>query len=473
MIPRPSVAAAVCAVAIFFGLGLPPGATGQLREPPPPAAYALEDVVVVEADGTRREGVTLVVRDGLLERVGPDVETPPDARVLDGEGSHVYPGLVDAWGRAAVQLPERPPPEDVIPWDASRRAQGFTPHLRLVDHLTATGEALRPSRRSGVVASAVFPRRGFASGLGAALLHRPEADEPRELVARAELGLALSFRGNARAYPSTVFGVMAHLRQRFGDAQHLTRLEQAYERNPNGLTTPPFDPDLDVLRRVAGAGLPAYFRADDAEEIRRVLALAVELGFTPVIVGGGEAWKLADELAALDIAVLVSLDFPEAEDWNPELDPPGEDPRPEEELEPAAARERRRLTDLYTNPARLREAGVRFALTSDAGRADLRAGARRVIEYGLSEEAALAAQTSVPANILGIEPAIRLVQGYAATFVVTDGPLYAEDTRVVYTFVEGVPEEFEAESESGGAEEEEDTEGAGSDASGPETGRGS
>lgn len=469
MIPRSSIAAAVCAAAIL--LGLPAGAAGQLREPPPPAAYALENVVLVRADGTRREGMTLVVRDGLLERVGPDVETPPDARVLDGEGSHVYPGLVDAWGRAPVELPEPPPPEEVTPWDASRRAQGFTPHVRLVDHLTATGESLRSSRRGGVVASAVFPRRGFASGLGTVLLHRPGADEPRDLVARAELGLALSFRGNARAYPSTVFGVMAHLRQRFGDARHLTRIEQAYERNPNGLTTPPFDPDLDVLRRVAGAGLPAYFRADEAEEIRRVLALAVELGFTPVIVGGGEAWKLADELAALDITVLVSLDFPEAEDWNPELDPPGEDARPEEDLDPAAARERRRLTDLYANPARLRDAGVRFALTSDAGRADLREGARRAIEYGLPEEAALAAQTSVPASLLGIEPAIRLVQGYAATFVVTDGPLYAEDTRVVRTFVEGVPEEFEPESERNGAGD--DGEAAGPDGSGPDAGRGS
>lgn len=429
---------------LLAALALPPGADAQYDAPPPPAAYALEGVTLVRADGSSQEDVTLVVRGPLVETAEPGAGVPPDARVLEGTDLRVYPGLVDAWGRAPVSLPGMPEPDEVTPWEPSRAAQGFTPHLRLADHLTATGPDLRSRREEGIVASGVFPTRGFASGLGAVLLHRPDAETPRELVGRPEVGLALSFQGASAAYPSTLFGVVAELRQRFTDAQRLASLQSEYRQNPNGMTLPQWDPDYEVLRRVAGAGLPAFFSAADAEDIRRVLGLASELGFSPVVVGGDEAWEVADVLAELDVPVLVSLDFPEPRHWDPDAEPDtaGTGP-PDDSLDAAAARERERLVDLYSNPGRLAEAGVRFALTSGHGEADLRAGARRAIEYGLSEQDALAALTAAPARLLGIEAVSRIVPGWSATFVVTDGPLFAEETRILYTFVEGRLEEPE------------------------------
>lgn len=442
------------AVVLAASISLPAGADAQYDTPPPPAAYALEGVTVVRADGSRQEEVTVVVRGPMLETAAPGAAVPADARVLEGENLRVYPGLVDAWGRAPVSLPQPPDPEEVTEWEPSRAAQGFTPRLRIADHLTATGPDLRERRREGIVASGVFPTRGFASGLGAALLHRPEAETPRELVARPEVGLALSFQGAADAYPSTLFGVIAELRQRFTDAQHLIGLEREYGQNPTGMTLPPWDPDSEVLRRVAGAGLPAFFSASGAEDIRRVLGLASELGFSPVVVGGGEAWEVTDVLAELEIPVLVSLDFPEPRHWDPDEEPDtaaaGAAP---DTLDAAAARERERLVNLYSNPARLAEAGVVFALTSGHGEADLREGARRAMEYGLSEEDALAALTATPARLLGIEPVSRIVPGWAANFVVTDGPLFEEETRVLYTFVEGRLEEPEEDEESEDEEE--------------------
>ena len=435
--------------AALLTLVLAPSATAQYTEPPPPAAYALEDVTLLRFDGSMAEGVTVVVRGPLVETVDTGAVAPDDARVLQGEGLRIYPGLVDAWGRVEADLPRPPDDQEVVEWDPTRLAQGFTPHLRIVDHLTATGASLEDRRAAGIVASGVFPTRGYAAGLGAVLLHRPDAEHPRELVAVPEVGLSLSFQGSPVAYPSTLFGVMADLRQRFADARRLGRLEEEYEESPSGLTRPPWDPDLAVLRRAAGAGLPVFFSAWRAEDIRRVLDLSAELGFSPVVVGGGEAWKVAERLAAADVPVLASLDVPEPRHWEPDEDAPGE---PSADLRPRAARERERLVDLYANPGRLEEAGVRFALTSGGGIADLRQGARRAVEYGLSEGAALAALTRSPAEILGIGPAARVVPGWSATFIVTDGPLFDEGTRVLYTFVEGVLHEVERESAAGSGE---------------------
>jgi len=64
-------------------------------------------------------------------------------------------------------------------------------------------------------------------------------------------------------------------------------------------------------------------------------------------------------------------------------------------------------------------------------------GARKAIEYGLTEEAALAALTSTPARHYGIAQVAQIDEDMPATFIVTDGPLFNEDTEVVYTFVEG------------------------------------
>jgi hypothetical protein len=188
---------------------------------------------------------------------------------------------------------------------------------------------------------------------------------------------------------------------------------------------------------------PVYFVADDAEDIRNVLTLADEYGFRPVIVGGGQAWKVAERLRQRNIPVLVSLDFPTPTRWEPEKEDPADSAAAAQEetpLDPAELREKQELENLYSNPARLAEAGVTFALTSGGGSADLREGIRKAMEYGLSEQAALAAVTTAPAELLGIPYMVRIEEGMSANFVVTDGELFDEDANVAYTFVAGTLE---------------------------------
>ena len=54
---------------------------------------------VVAAPGRTIEGGTVVVRDGVIEAVGPDgeVEVPYDAETIDGKGLFVYPGFLDLY----------------------------------------------------------------------------------------------------------------------------------------------------------------------------------------------------------------------------------------------------------------------------------------------------------------------------------------------------------------------------------------
>jgi imidazolonepropionase-like amidohydrolase len=433
-------AAAACLVGALLW---PRTAAAQFDDPPQAAAFALQGVTVVGADGSRTPGVTIVVRRGFIEAMGPDVAVPPGAELLEGDSLLVYPGMIDAQGEADVEFPEKEIDRTELAfWAPPREAQGFVPHRRLVEYLTATGGDFKAQRSDGVVAIAVHPEGALMPGRGAVLVLRKGAETPHSLVEQPELGPVMSFDGAGGMYPSTIFAAAAFLRQNLEDARHDGLLQAAHQQDPRGLKAPAWDPDYAVLRSVMTGQVPVFFAADRAADIRRALALGEEYGFRPVITGGAEAWRVADLLRARQVPVLVSLDFPEPKQWDP-------DEEEDEPLDAAAEREKQDLENRYANAGRLAAAGVTFALTSGGGEADIREGVGKVIEYGLSEDAALAAVTSSPGALLGLEYLTRVEAGMAATFVVTDGPLFGEDSKVLYTFVEGGLEEVSTADEAG------------------------
>ena len=449
---RASVRTLMAGMVLLGTMGYPASGVAQFRAAPKAPAYALENVTVVHADGRREPGVNIVVRGGLIAVLGVGAAIPGDATKLKGDSLFVYPGLIDAMGEAEVGFPEIERGDSVRSWNGPRDLQGLLAHRRVADYLTQTGADGQAQRGSGIVAAGIHPSGALAAGLGAAIVHRTDVDRPWQLIANDNLGLSMAFQGGRGVYPGTLFAVIAFMRQAFEDARLDALKRDAYASDPTGLSLPAFDPDYAVLRQAMAGEIPVYFAADRAEDIRRVLGLADEYGFRPTLVGGHEAWKLADELAARGVAVLIDGDFPVPTKWKkPEKEEPDSaaadsaaaeaaEPAEPEELEPDAAREKKQIEDIWANAARLEAAGVTFAITTGGGEADLREAVRQSMEYGLSEATALRAVTTVPAAMLGIPNVPRVGQGMAATFVAVSGPLFDEDTEVRYTFVEGAYE---------------------------------
>lgn len=420
---------------VAAALLLPPAsAQAQFVEPPPPAAYALQNVTVVRADGTRTAGQTVIVRAGRIEAIGAGVAVPGDARVLDGDSLFVYPGMVDGFGSVPWEFPrDTTNRANVRSWDPPRSVMGFMPSRRVVDHLSATGSGVADQRRRGVVAVAVHPSPTdpLMPGQGTLLMLRRAAATPQQLVITPTLAPLMTLRGGRGAYPGTSMAVQQWYRQTFMDARRLAQLAQVASSDPRVVTPPAHDADMAVVQAALSDGR-VFFAADDADDIRRVLRLSQEFGLRPVIVGGRDAWRVSSELRAANVPVLVNVDFQNPRRWRPDAaaDTTGAD------VDPAVERERIQFQEAYANAGRLAAAGVTFALVS-GGRGDIRAGIRRAIEYGLAEDAAVRAVTATPASLYGIPHVVRVEQGMPATFVVTDGALFDSETRVRYTFVEG------------------------------------
>src|SRR5205085_8265842 len=174
---------------------------------------------------------TIVIRDGLIEAVGPDVAAPADALRIDGAGLIVYPGFVDAcghWGYdAALRRSEIGPtaPEDFASESlAATKAdnrKGLTPEFATNFALKAEDEQADGWRRSGFTAHLIAPDGGFLSGQSAVV--SLSGAPPREAMLRAPVALHASLRTNFGAgdgYPRALMGVFAHCRQTLLDAAH-------------------------------------------------------------------------------------------------------------------------------------------------------------------------------------------------------------------------------------------------------------
>ncbi|HEU4437371.1 MAG TPA: amidohydrolase, partial [candidate division Zixibacteria bacterium] len=66
-----------------------------------PRVFALTNAKLVLSPGNTIEKGTLIIREGVIEAVGPHVTIPADATILDMKGKTIYPGLIDSysdWG---------------------------------------------------------------------------------------------------------------------------------------------------------------------------------------------------------------------------------------------------------------------------------------------------------------------------------------------------------------------------------------
>lgn len=420
-----------------------------------PSTYAITNARLVLVHAPVIEKGTIVIRDGLIAAIGANVAAPADARIIDGTGLTVYPGLFDSFGTigmarpatggaggggaaaalAALAAPAAPATAshtgNGLSFDSPR---GVEPDLRAADMVRLDEDALDGPRSAGITTALTAPGTGIFQGQAA--LINLAGSTPAGMIVRPNVAQQLAFASGGRGggggggYPGSLMGVFAVIRQQLLDAQRYRDIKVAYDRNPKGMARPEFDPSLEALLPALAKQQPVVMVANTQREIERALDLAKEFGLRVIIAGGSEANLVADRLKAEGVPVLLSLNFPRRT------------AAPAPDAEPEPTRILRERVEYPKTAGRLAAAGVKFAFESGGLTtwSDFNLNVQRAIDAGLSADQAVKALTWQPAEIFGVSDRLGSLEvGKIANLTITKGDLADKTSRVSQLFVDGKP----------------------------------
>ena len=387
--------------------------------------HALVGARVVTAPGQVLDNATIVIRNGLIEQVGRNVQAPAGARVWDLAGLTVYPGFIDA--HADLGMDAVPEGGDVGPthWNPQVRAWFST-----TTHLQDDADRRANLRSQGFGTALAVPTQGIFRGT-ASVLNLGDAGV-RDRVTRPDLAQAVGFQRSFElggAYPNSSMGTIALIKQTFMDADWYVRAWDTYESSGRAFLPPETSQALAALEAVVQGDQPVLFETTSEEEYLRAYKLAVDYGVDPWFRGSGQEYRIIDVLRGRTDPLIVPLNFPDA----PEVD------NPEAALNATLA-DLRHWYLAPTSPAQLADAGVPFAITSDglSSLNEFLPNLRTAVNRGLSSTHALEALTTTPAMWLGIERTHgTLESGKVANLVVSDGDLFTEEATVRDVWVHG------------------------------------
>ena len=387
--------------------------------------HALVGARVVTAPGQVLDGATIVIRNGLIQRVGRNMQPPAGARVWDLDGLTIYPGFIDA--HADLGMDAVPEGGDVGPthWNPQVRAW-FSTTMNLQDD----ADRRATLRSQGFGTALVVPKQGIFRGT-ASVVNLGDTGV-RDRVLRPDLAQAMGFQRSFQlggAYPNSPMGTIALMKQTFMDADWYVRAWGAYEASGRAFLPPETSAALAALEDAVRGDQPIVFETGSEEEYLRAHKLAAEYGLAAWYRGSGQEHRILDVLRGRTDPLIIPLSFPDAPNVND----------PESALNASLAD----LRDWYlapTSPAQLAGAGVRFAITSDglSSLNEFLPNLRIAVARGLSTVDALAALTTTPAEWLGLENTHGTIQeGKVANLVVSEGDLFTEEATVRDVWVHG------------------------------------
>ena len=409
---------ACAAVAVLWAIAPATiGAQVRMTVPPQSEPVALQGATIHTVTSGVIENGTILLENGLITAVGTDVDIPAGTRVVDATGKHIYPGLIDAYSTVGIA--------EIGAVDVSNDINelgDFNPNVRADIAVNAESRHIGTTRSAGVLTTLTTPDGGLVSGMSSAMALEGWSWEEMSMQSAAALNVNWP-NPNPRRFRGFGGG-------RFGPQEDRPSYEEQVQQLKD------FFAEARAYRDAVAAGeevrsdsrhlamipvidgdIPVVVAADGAAQINDAITWAQEEGLRIVIRGGQDAIHVADRLVAEDIPVILTSTM----------------------AGPGRAYEG--YDGAYSMPARLYEAGVRFAISGGSGslysnRLPFEAGV--AVAFGLPEEEALKAVTINPAEFLGLDDRVgSLEPGKQATFLITTGTPLDMTSDIEQAYIQG------------------------------------
>jgi imidazolonepropionase-like amidohydrolase len=411
------------------GLAQDPSSWGQSR-----GDVLLTGAKLMVAPGQTVDKGNLHILNGRVAAIGPAAQGTAGSRKIDVSGLVIHAGFIDPYLDGAKVGLKKKALEQGTP--VSGKHPKIHDDLRVVDTLDLKDDAFSKYRKLGFVAVGVTPRVGILRGQSAVYKTGNQAVDS-ELLLRESAYSSVGFETGGwndlkgDNYPLSMMGCVALIRQSFLDADWYRSA-----RSVPGFVEqkPPFSGNSESLHQVATGQRLLVGEAGNYLQTLRFLNLFQEIGVPKsAVVLSGQEWQqltwLKNTIRSSN-SFILPIAFPE--------DPKSGDGVSKEQLTLEVLRN---WFAAPANPRWLAAHGIKFSFTAH-GQKDLKDFPKRVqeaIAAGLSAQDALAALTTEPARLLGLESDFGTLQvGKSASFVIRDGGPFSGETVIHEVWVDGV-----------------------------------
>lgn len=389
--------------------------------------YAFTNATIHKSWNEKLDNATLVIRNGKVESIGQGILVPDGAVILDLAGKTVYPSFIDIcsdYGMPEVKRERGGGFGDPTQFESSKDGayswnMALKPEFDASSVFKADDKSASELRKKGFGVVLTHQMDGISRG--SSTLVTLSDERPHELIVKERVAHHLSFqKGNSpQPYPRSLMGCIYLIRQAYYDGQWYKSTGHNEEVNLS------LEAWNNALR------LQQIFETGDKLETLRAANLGKEFGVTYLIKGNGDEYQRIDEIKATGSSLILPLNFPDAFDVEDPYDAISVDLSDLKHWELAPA-----------NPARVAKAGIPFAITQHGlGKGgDFMANLRKAIKYGLSEADALKALTFTPAGFTNsLNELGTLDKGKLANFIITDGDVFDEKTKIYHNWIKGKP----------------------------------
>jgi len=399
-------------------LTAPNFASDQIPAGPQKLPIALTNTTIHPVSAPDIQNGTILFSMGHIVSLGKSVNIPQDAQVINLQGKHVYPGLIESYSRIGlIEISAVKATNDY------QELGQINPNVRAELAINPESEYFPVHRANGIALAISAPSGGVLAGKSALL--RMDGWTWEEMTYEAPVSMIMTWpqkklsgyyaRGKSDDEQKKAFEKnMTLLTQTFIDA----RAYMAAQGSQNTKEHPHHNVDLrlESLVPVLRGDLPVWIKANSLWEIEAAISWSETQKVKIVIVGAIDAGYALSLLKEKSIPVIASPVHRLPSKRDADFDQP------------------------YTLPYKLYQAGIPFCIASGgaSGIRNLPYHAAKAVAYNLPKDEALKAITLYAAKIIGVADRLGSLEvGKDATLIVTDGDPLEMTTQVEKLYIEG------------------------------------
>ncbi|MCV2883842.1 amidohydrolase [Aestuariibacter sp. AA17] len=287
--------------------------TYQVIEYPP---VLIQNVTILDGIGGKVENGAILMQDGKISALGTNINAPSDAKVIDGKGKWVTPGIIDTHSHLGVYAT----PETNSHSDGNEMTKPVTAGVWAEHSIWPQDPGFSRALAGGVTTLQILPgSANLVGGRAVTVKNMPNRTIQDMKFPGAPYGMKMACGENPkRVYgekggPATRMGNVAGYRQAWADAQDYMENWARYEadhkagKNPK---PPKRDLQLETLAGVLNGDILVHMHCYRADDMGTMMDVMKEFDYKiSSFHHAVESYKIADKLAEADVCSSMWADW--------------------------------------------------------------------------------------------------------------------------------------------------------------------